>query len=756
MINVRKMKSPMLTAGAAALALTAFLASPAYAQSGEGESLGVLSDIIVTAQRREQNLQDVPLSVASLGGQQLDVIMSGGVDVRALRGRVPSLNIESSFGRSFPRFYIRGLGNTDFDLNASQPVSLVYDDVVLESPILKGFPVFDLDRVEVLRGPQGTLFGRNTPAGIVKFESAKPTQELEGFGSLSWGRFNAVDAQGAISGPIIPGVLAARASVLYQRQDDWVDNLSNGPGDDLEGYEEVAARLQLLFTPTEQLSVLVRGQYRNLDGSARLFRANIFTAGSNDLNDNYDRDSVQFDGINFQRLEAYNLAATVTYDFGPATLTSVTSYWNGNFEGRGDIDGGFGCSFCASDFSNNSSPGFIPFSANSQDNVPSLDQFTQEVRLSSNSSGPLSYQAGVFYFDEKVDIETFDFPAAQAPLPWAIADQRQESTAWGIFASASYDVSEMLRLTAGVRYSDDERKLRADRLLDTRPGFLSSGPLASQTLEVDDSNVTWDVSANYFANDDVTLFARVATGFRAPSIQGRVAFGDTLSSADTEKTLSIEAGVKSTLADGRARVNAALFYTDVSDLQLTAVGGGSNFNRLINSDAELYGAEVEVEVRPVSQLLMTAGVSYNHTELTQAGLQVQTCGGGCTVTDPVTAGLATITGNPLPQAPEWTVNATARYGIPLLNDAELFFFTDWVYRSEVNFFLYDSVEFTGKALLEGGVRIGYQAPDNAYEVAAFVRNVTDTDRATGAIDFNNLTGFVNEPRTWGIQARFNF
>ena len=135
-----------------------------------------VGEIVVTAQRRSENLQDIPLSVATIDDETLAAINSGGADIRGLSGRVPSLNIESSFGRTFPRFYIRGLGNTDFDLNASQPVSLVYDDVVLENPILKGFPAFDVDRIEVLRGPQGTLFGRNTPAGIVKFDTVKPGQ----------------------------------------------------------------------------------------------------------------------------------------------------------------------------------------------------------------------------------------------------------------------------------------------------------------------------------------------------------------------------------------------------------------------------------------------------------------------------------------------------------------------------------------------------------------------------------------------------
>ena len=148
-----------------------------------------VADIVVTAQRRSENLQDIPLSVATINDETLAAINSGGADIRGLSGRVPSLNIESSFGRTFPRFYIRGLGNTDFDLNASQPVSLVYDDVVLENPILKGFPAFDVDRVEVLRGPQGTLFGRNTPAGIVKFDTVKPGKGRN-YARISYGTYS--------------------------------------------------------------------------------------------------------------------------------------------------------------------------------------------------------------------------------------------------------------------------------------------------------------------------------------------------------------------------------------------------------------------------------------------------------------------------------------------------------------------------------------------------------------------------------------
>ncbi len=167
---------------------------------------------MVTAQRREENLQDVPVSVSAINQDALTAINSSGADIRALSGRVPSLLVESSFGRTFPRFYIRGLGNTDFDFNAAQPVSLVYDDVVLENPILKGFPIFDMQQVEVLRGPQGTLFGRNTPAGIVKFDSVKPRDYADGYARVSYGGFDTVNLKAPWAGRWAINVQRARIS----------------------------------------------------------------------------------------------------------------------------------------------------------------------------------------------------------------------------------------------------------------------------------------------------------------------------------------------------------------------------------------------------------------------------------------------------------------------------------------------------------------------------------------------------------------
>ncbi len=767
-----------LAIATAALSTTA----PVMAQEAVAEDAG-LTDIVVTAQRREENLQDVPLSVTAVSGDKLDAISAGGVDVRGLSGRVPSLLVESSFGRTFPRFYIRGLGNTDFDFNASQPVSLVYDDVVLENPILKGFPIFDLDRVEVLRGPQGTLFGRNTPAGIVKFDSVKPSDVAGGYGKISYGRFNAINAQGAVGGPLGENV-SIRISGLYQRQDDYIDNVlpSGTTKDAFEGYEEYAGRVQFLIKPSDALDILLTGQFRSLDGTARVFRANVFTRGQTGLNSNFNRYRVSTDGKNEQKVKTQNASARLTYDAGPVSLISVTSYWQGDATSVGDVDGGFGANFLPPALTG---PGQIPFTAETRDSVPTLMQFTQEFRIASNGDGPLSYQAGVFYFDEDLKIVSDNYSTLGDPnnAPDGVnirVSQAQDSKAYGVFGSLTYQLTDQFSVTGGIRYNDDKRRFTVVRSKDSQfPGFLQN-PLGTVNRQVSDNNITWDASATYAATDDVNLYARVARGYRAPSIQGRVLFPPSgtpnpleagVTVGNSETITSYESGIKSTFLDGRARFNANGFYYQLKDAQLTAVGGGVNANRLINADnVRGYGFEADLEFKPISELLLTVGVSYNDTEIQDAGLTTAACGATrldtfsnlsiCTLLDPIvrpaapfSSAIVNINGNSLPQSPKWIANWTARYGVPV-GDGEVYAFTDWAYRSKINFFLYESVEFQDKSMLEGGVRVGYKT--DAFDIAAFVRNITKDTSAVGGIDFNNLTGFVNEPRVWGIEAGFKF
>ena len=265
----------------------------------------------------------------------------------------------------------------------------------------------------------------------------------------------------------------------------------------------------------------------------------------------------------------------------------------------------------------------------------------------------------------------------------------------------------------------------------------------------------------------MSVFARYANGFRAQTIQGRdVAFEGAPSVADAETINSFELGIKSDLLDDTLRLNAAAFFYTVDDMQFSAIGGGNNFTSLVNADkGEAYGFEVDAQWLATDELTFTAGYSYNHTEIKDDTLTVSPCGtnpdfnstGNCTVTDPRPDGfVASIDGNPFPQAPESIFNFTARYTIPMGDDGEFFVFTDWAFQGETNIFLYEAVEFTTDDNFEGGLRIGYENFAHNYTVALFGRNITDEDNVKGAIDFNNLTGIVNEPRIWGVEFKYTY
>ena len=714
-----------------------------------------LEVIQVTARKRVENAQEVPVAVSALQGDSLDAYSSAGMDIRFMNAKIPSLSIESSFGRSFPRFYVRGLGNTDFDLNASQPVSLVVDEVVQENAILKGFPVFDVSRVEVLRGPQGTLFGRNTPAGLVKFDSVKPSQEFEGYGSVSYGSRGAVDFEGAVGGGLTDR-LSTRVSVLWQDKDDYID--SRAPGfeqkDALGGYTDKAARIQFLYEG-DDFTGLFNYHVRDMDGKPIAFFANSIKPGTNDLVDGFENDVVYHDAASraTQQVESEGASLKLEWDFNNHTLTSISAWESAEIYSRADIDGGYGASYIPGYMG----PGFIPFSSESADGIPDHDQYTQELRLSSNFAGDINYQVGVFYFDEALTIENYSYDTFSSPAGElnGYVIQQQDTKAWAVFGSIDYTISDDLKVTAGLRYSDDDKEFSANRTLD--PRFPPVGPLAIKR-DVSDDHISWDISTSYKVNDDVNWYTRIANSFRAPSLQGRILFGDEVTTAKSETVTSYETGIKSDVLDGQGRVNATVFYYTMNDQQLTAVGGGANFNRLLNVDKTTgYGFELDSEWVLSDELNATFNLSYNKTELKDNDLAVAVCA-QCTVTDPINgSGLAVLNGNSLPHAPEWISNFTLRYTKELA-DGEFFAYGDVSYRSKINFFLYESVEFEGKPLVETGLRAGYAWADGDYEyqVSAFVRNLFDEQQSIGGVDFNNNTVMVNEERYVGVEFKVNF
>jgi iron complex outermembrane receptor protein len=709
----------------------------------------VLEEILVTAQKRLQTMDQVPAAVSAISGESINEYIGGAQDIRALAARVPGLNIETSNGRTQPRFYLRGLGNIDFDVNANQPVALIFDEIAYENNTLRSVPLFDIERIEVLKGPQGSLFGRNTNAGVIKIDSVKPSAERNGYFSVSYGSRETFITEAA-SNFSFSDTLIARASIKYQERGKWIDNTYNGPGDDFGSFEELAWRVQLAWTPTDTFSGLLKLHGFDQEGSdPNVFYANAIAVGSpglrpgfNEKIANHDSEIATMDtdhiggALNLQWLLSNNM-----------TLTSITGYDTlENFQGA-DVDGGE----VTFDFADIGAPGKSLFAVVATgDGLDDLEQITQEFRLAGQRQN-LFWQTGFYYFDEDFDLlnQSFHFPPESALVS-------QQTTSWAFFGQAEYELSDAWAVTVGGRWTDDEKDLSVGPAV---PG----GTVNPASISVSDDFFNWDVAVTFDANDDWTYYGRVATGSRGPVTLGRFGF---VSSARTEDTISGEIGFKSTLMDGRARWNTSVYMFRNDDQQLTATGGAANVNQLLNADqVNGYGLETEFDLLVTENLFVSANLSYNDTEIDDPELRDDQCGStpSCTGLDPIAGyrdgqfGPITevyIDGNPLPRTPEWIFNFILQYTYPLQN-GDLYFNTDWNYRDESNLFLHESIEFVQEERWLGGLRAGYRT-SNGMDFALVGRNVTDEIVVEGGINFLNLTAFVNEPAYWGAEFRMRF
>ena len=704
--------------------------------------VATLAPVIVTARRIAEDANAVPIGLSVIAPDTLTAIAAGGDDITYLSARTPSLIAESSFGRTFPRFYIRGLGNPDFDLNSSQPISIVYDDVPYESPVLKGFPLFDIAQVEVLRGPQGTLFGRNPPGGTIRVTSARPVLgETSADLRAADGSYDTTNAAAALN-LALGDTAALRLSGLSQSRRDYIDNAATGEDDAFGGYDETALRVQFLAQPVPGLDILLNLHARRLDGEQTLFRANIFSPGSNALNANFDRTAIFQDAISEQTLDQSGLTLSIDWRRGDYTLHYVGGWESAQIGTRGDGDGGAGANFLPG----GAMPGSIPFTSESGAVLDDLDQFTSELRLAHDGGGALTWQIGAFVFREDIFIKSLSFDTLAGGTQNGRADRTQETTAWAIFAAAEYDLNDRLSLSGGLRYTDDSRDFTGSR----QQSPFNAPPLPPTSVSVADAQVSWDIAANYRWSDTASGYARLARGFRAPSVQGRLVFGNAISTADSETVISGEAGLRYVAPALTAR--GAAFYYVLNDQQLSAIGGQTNTVRLINADEGIgYGLEGEFEARPLAGLTVSGALSWTQTEIRDPGLAVPICGAPCTVLDPAgpVPRTAIIDGNPFPYAPEWIASVSAEYARPLAG-GEAFAATDRAYTGERNFLLYESAEYRGEAFWEGGLRVGYRSAAG-WDAALFARNILDEETALGGVDFNNLAGYTNSPRIIGIE-----
>ena len=737
------------------------------------QSSDTLQEVVVTATHRSESEKDVPLSTTALSGDPLTVIGTGGEDIKQLAFQVPSLNIESSNGRAFPRLYIRGYGNTDYHDFASQPVGLVVDDIDQENAALKGFPIFDQQDIEVLRGPQGTLFGRNAPAGVVKFSSAPPVlNSTDGYVAVSDGTYNTSEIE-LVSNVPVNSVSALRVSVQDQHRDNWIDDPTNNTT--LGGYNDMAARVQLLVKPSDDLSILFNVHGHSMDGSASIFRANVLAQGSNQLIPGFDPSKYYADGPNREDLGTLGGNIHVSYDLPGITLQSITGYETvQKYFSEGDIDGGYGTGNVFGPPTQPTGPGPVAFAVQTSAALLHHEQITQEFRALTSGEGPFQAQGGIYLFYEDATSADNDYCLpGQAGDPttgvcdtapvWTQADttvDRQINNAEAFFVSFSYDVLKDLKLTAGARYTHDDKTFRLVESTTLTPPEVP--PYKEEAVA---NNVSWDVSGLYKVNDDINAYARIATGFRAPSF-GVPGAGVPIQIARSETTISYETGIKADFLDHKGRVSWDVYYYRIESPQESATIPG-DLTVLLNANAAYgRGTELQIDYHPVAALTLNISGAVNETKIDDNKLAVGPCfnwsfaipTAACTVLNPLNAaGNALVDGNPLPQAAKYMGDASVRYDYLLPNSSDVYLYSDVSSRSSMLASLVSSTEFNLPNLTTFGVRLGYLFGDNnKYEVAAFCRNCANEVRQVGNITFDDFLAFVSDSRVIGASFKAKF
>lgn len=755
----------------ALLAAAGIIHTPAV-WAAEPASLG-LEEILVTAQKREESMQQIPLAVTAFGGAELEEL-----DVASLQeigARTPGL-VFAAFSVGQPEIAIRGVGTKEDGASASDSVVVSVDGVYIAARTAQVFDIFDLERVEVVRGPQGTLYGRNSIGGSINFVTTKPTEETKIRLRQSVGNYGRFDTGGLLSGQIAEN-LYGKFSFSRREHNGYIRNLLSG---EREGESNTFAwRAALRWTPNENLEVILGadGADDNLGatnrepvgGKGALHGCNCASnpvAVNEALGGAGDPWTSLADLEGYTDRDVYGISLTINWDVDWATLTSVSAYRNSDFDWLEDSEG-LPPSTAYVDLTGSSGNPGIPLTAPATSGfsfdisdaaVEDVEQYVQEFRLTSPGDGKLRWMAGVFYgYEDTYRTEAFYFPSLGLPDGLgsdSISIQENTTNSFAIFGQASYSISDALTATAGLRYSYEKKKMSAAADVITGLGLLLKD-FDQVSASKSWNNVSWRAALDYKVNDDVLLYASAATGFKSGGFTGSAS---TAARAQTpfkpETATSFEAGMKSDLLDRRLRLNVTGFYTDYKDLQVTRFFQpvDASFGEFITENAgkaEIYGLEVEALARPVKGLDLGANYGYLHAKYTKfTGLP--------SVTDPLNT---SFDGKRLRQSPKHMFNAFARYQWSLGNAGEMYARVDYRYQAR-SFYDPDNnpiVDIPAYDIWDA--RIAYLSPDGRWEVAGWMKNIGEEKYRTHI--FSQRGGDIafalfGDPRTYGASVTFTY
>jgi len=624
------------SAGFAGLLLlsAAFFAPAARAQSTTADDAAELEPVTVTAQRRVEDIQKVPISITALSGDRL--AQSGVFNVTGIASQVPNMATTTPYGDAIPVFSLRGVSAVDFSQNQSSPVATYVDEVYKGLPVLTSLQVFDVDRVEVLRGPQGTLYGKNTTGGAVNFftRTASVDAGVNGYLNVGVGSLNRREFSAAVGAPI-GDKFAARLAGQVTRVDGMVKNFYPGAPDQGE-IRDSAVRLSAAWVPSDAVKVLFRfTASESTPTSYGVLAVNIGRAGPGGIGfgTNYFRDGLSFwqnssDTPGVTRIRNHGGSMTVKWDVNDnLAFTSISSYDEGKWLTIEDADGS-------------------PFNILTDRYDNSAHAISEDLRLGSQGKGAFNWLAGLYWYKDSAHVQTknqyyHEFTGLDAngqPLCFddfftgcsVSNDFLQKRDSYAAYAQGTYAVNDRLSLTAGLRYTKDRNHL--DRY-ESWLGYLDPATRieitkAVQTItappidRLDTTNWSGKLGVEYQFSDRTMMYGSISRGYRGGSFNGQAFYSpDEVTVANPEKVTAYEVGAKTQLLDNRVRLNGAMFYYDYKNQQFINVTP-QLLQILYNAPkSRLYGAEFELEARPVQLLTVRLGGSYLNGKYQKAELQ---------------------------------------------------------------------------------------------------------------------------------------
>ena len=733
-----------------------------------------IEEIIVTAQKREQNVQDVSISITAFTGDRLTAL--GVAQPRDLAQFTPGLTVNASSSYEGDSvFTIRGVGMNDVSGKQNPAVMIYLDEIALPSHVMLGFQVFDVDRIEVLKGPQGTLYGRNTTGGAIKVVPRKPTREFDLQARFDYAEYDRTELELGVGGPLSDTLSARVATNINVSQDGWqtletIPEVPFGPGVDPDNGEidRKAYRGSILWEPTETFDILISGDYSqdksevmafkhagNLKADGTGFcsyategiRNEVECASFAQIRDRTggtpltpEREIIQdrnpdirtvlgeFSTGNRVDAESWGISATVNIDFGRFTATSITGYRE--FDRFQPLDQG-------------GSPALIHEIRNWEE----ITSFTQEIRFASDDSwGPISWIIGGFYSDDDNDFfSDTDFRDHASFSGFFESGSYMETEGISAFAQVDWQLNDQLKLSGGVRYTDEDREFEFGGMI-TGTGPV---PLAEFTHpKLNTEEVGGRVALEFTPTDNLLLYASFNRGFKSGGFPASIAFSrNQLLPFKAEELLAYEAGFKSTLLDGNVQFNAAGYYYDWNDMQARAAldridpVSGQNV-RVITlgtaGDVEIYGAEAELTWQLTPELLVYTGVNLMDAEIQNGDYEDQTPA----------------------HAPDFTINGLVSYTAPqAISGFRPFAQFDYSYTDSNQFILPNHPGAVQNSYTLLNARIGIRSDNGRWELAGWGRNLSDKEYFSEI--FGPASGFLpgrlhyGPPRIFGVSLRYS-